>query len=201
MLFSAAAFLPLLPLVLAAPSSEPLNKRAPLLEARGGNAIPGQYIVKFKDGTADNTVLNAAAVGKIQGKATHVFKGASFKGFSGPLDAKHIEELRKLPEVEYIEQDSVVTIADSDSVLAKTDTPSTAPRAIVSQVNAPWNLARLSSHTPGSTTYKYDSTAGAGTCVYVLGTGINTGNVVSMMIPFAYYTQKTILGMYIGTVG
>lgn len=174
MLFSAAALLPLLPLVLAAPSPDLLNKRAPLLQARGGNAISGQYIVKFKDGAADSTLLTAA-VGKLQVKITHVYKGASFKGFSAPLDAKRLEEIRKLPEVEYIEEDSVVTIADGDGIVTKTGT---APRAIVSQLNAPWNLARLSSHTPGSTTYKYDSTAGAGTCVYVLGTGIHIGHVV-----------------------
>ncbi|KAK4168299.1 peptidase S8/S53 domain-containing protein [Cladorrhinum sp. PSN259] len=163
MLLSTAALLSLLPLILAAPSGEPLNKRAPLLQARGGKAIPGQYIVKFKDGAAD-TVLTAA-VGKL--KTNHVYKGA-FKGFAGSLDAASLDEIRKLPDVEYVEEDAVVTILDGET---STKTGS-APRAIVSQLNAPWNLARISSHTPGSTTYKYDSTAGAGTCAYVLGTGI-----------------------------
>ncbi|KAK4185249.1 peptidase S8/S53 domain-containing protein [Podospora australis] len=180
MLFSAAALFSLLPLVLGAPSSEPLDKRAPLLQARGGKVIPGQYIVKFKDGAAaaDTTILTAAAaaVGKFQFNATHIYKGA-FKGFSASLTSQDLERVRNLPEVEYIEEDALVSIAggDVDHVPVSTKT-GTAPRAIVSQINAPWNLARLSSHTPGSTTYKYDSTAGAGTCVYVLGTGIYTAH-------------------------
>ncbi|KAK3987159.1 peptidase S8/S53 domain-containing protein [Cladorrhinum sp. PSN332] len=163
MLFSSAALLSLLPLVLAAPSGEPLDKRAPLLQARAGQVIPGQYIVKFKDGAAE-TILTAAA-GKI--KPTHVYKGA-FKGFSGSLDSTSLEEIRKLPEVEYVEEDAVVTIADGE-IASKTGS---APRAIVTQLNPPWNLARISSHTPGAGVYRYDSTAGAGTCAYVLGTGI-----------------------------
>ncbi|KAK4161618.1 peptidase S8/S53 domain-containing protein [Cladorrhinum sp. PSN259] len=163
MLFSTTTLISLLPLVLGAPYSEPLDKRAPLLHARGGKAIPGQYIVKFKDGAAE-TVLTAAA-GKH--KTTHVFKG-TFKGFSGRLDAASLDSIRKLPEVEYVEEDAVVAIEDFE-ISTKTGS---APRAIVSQLNPPWNLARLSSHTPGANAYKYDSTAGSGTCVYLLGTGI-----------------------------
>jgi cerevisin len=44
--------------------------------------------------------------------------------------------------------------------------------AIVEQENAPWGLSRISSLKPGCTTYTYDDTAGAGTCAYVLDTGI-----------------------------
>ncbi|KAK4224841.1 peptidase S8/S53 domain-containing protein [Podospora fimiseda] len=163
MLFSAAVLLSLLPLVLSAPSGHLLDKRAPLLHARSGKVIPGQYIVKFKDETSQ-TVLSAA-VGKV--KTTHVYKGA-FKGFAGSLDSKSLEEVRNLPEVEYVEEDAVVTITDGE-VASKTGS---SPRAIVTQLNPPWNLARISSHTLGSNVYKYDSTAGLGTCAYVLGTGI-----------------------------
>lgn len=82
-------------------------------------------------------------------------------------------------QVEYVEEDAVTTIADGFNTTYKTNT---APRAIVSQLNAPWNLARLSSHTPGSSTYKYDSTAGSGTCSYIVDTGITTTLAVSSKV-------------------
>lgn len=49
----------------------------------------------------------------------------------------------------------------------------------VSQTNAPWGLARLSSNATGSTTYTYDSSAGAGACVYVIDTGVDATHPVS----------------------
>ncbi|KAK0385996.1 hypothetical protein NLU13_5833 [Sarocladium strictum] len=39
--------------------------------------------------------------------------------------------------------------------------------------NAPWGLARISSSSPGGTTYTYDESAGEGTCAYVVDTGID----------------------------
>jgi hypothetical protein len=51
--------------------------------------------------------------------------------------------------------------------------------AVVSQTGAPYGLARLSNARPGSTTYSYDDTAGAGTCSYVIDTGIEATHSVS----------------------
>jgi subtilisin family serine protease len=48
----------------------------------------------------------------------------------------------------------------------------------VTQPSSPWGLARLSSRTPGATSYVYDDSAGAGTCVYVLDTGIDASHPV-----------------------
>ena len=56
-----------------------------------------------------------------------------------------------LSQVDFIEQDAIVTIS-------------------ATQENADWGLARLSSTEPGTTTYTYDDTAGAGTCAYVVDT-------------------------------
>ncbi|OWY46590.1 NAD(P)-binding protein [Alternaria alternata] len=41
-------------------------------------------------------------------------------------------------------------------------------------VNATWGLGRISHIEPGQNNYLYDSTAGEGTCVYVVDTGIET---------------------------
>lgn len=96
-------------------------------------------------------------------KVGHVYRAKGFKGFAGALDAASLEAIRKLPEVEYVEEDAEFT-----------------SYAIVTQTGAPWNLARLSSRTPGSTVYKYDSSAGSGTCSYILGTGIQTTHPVCL---------------------
>ncbi|KAK4185257.1 alkaline protease [Podospora australis] len=155
MLFS-TALLALLPVAIAAPASTgTLGKRAPIIEARAGTVVPGKYIVKLKDGFEDSVV--AKVVGKY--KTDHVYKGARFKGFAGKLSAADLDAVRLLPEVEYVEEEAIFTI-----------------NAVVTQANAPWGLARISSKTKGTTSYKYDDTAGAGTCSYVIDTGIYTAH-------------------------
>jgi subtilisin family serine protease len=48
---------------------------------------------------------------------------------------------------------------------------------LVYQENVPsWGLGRVSSKEPGNTTYVYDSSAGEGTCAYVIDTGILTNH-------------------------
>ena len=48
-----------------------------------------------------------------------------------------------------------------------------ATQAILTQNNVPsWGLARISHRNHGSTTYVYDSSAGTGTFVYVIDTGV-----------------------------
>ncbi|KAK3986777.1 putative cuticle-degrading protease precursor [Cladorrhinum sp. PSN332] len=152
MLFSATALLALAPAVLAAPAAQgALDKRAPLIEARAGAKLPGKYVIKIKDGLSDSVVTKVIG-GR---KADKVYKGAGFKGFAGALDSTALDAIRALPEVEYVEEDAVFTI-----------------QAVVSQTGAPWGLGRISNTAGGSTTYKYDSTAGGGTCSYVIDTGI-----------------------------
>jgi subtilisin family serine protease len=49
-------------------------------------------------------------------------------------------------------------------------------KAYVTQASSTWGLARISHAARGSTSYTYDSTAGAGTCAYVIDTGIYTAH-------------------------
>lgn len=65
-------------------------------------------------------------------------------------------------QVEYIEQDAIVTAYD-----------------FVTQDNVPWGLARISHRTTGQTSYVYDSSSGAGTCSYIIDTGIYVNHTVS----------------------
>ncbi|KAK0672596.1 putative protease [Cercophora samala] len=153
MLFS-ATLLALLPgAVFAAP--------APLIQPRDPAAklIPGKYIVKFKDDSSDSLISKALG-GR---KADYLYKNKGFKGFAGALDGAALEKIRGLPEVEYVEQDASFTI-DSAAELSK--------RYLIQQSNAPWNLARISSHTLGSTVYRYDNSSGFGTCSYVIDSGV-----------------------------
>ncbi|KAG6001338.1 hypothetical protein E4U21_004436 [Claviceps maximensis] len=124
---------------------------APVLVPRGTRPIAGKYIVKMKDGSSIQTIN--AAISSISSRAKHTYTHA-FHGFSAALSPVELENLRKDPSVDFIEQDAVVTISNT-------------------QNSAPWGLARISSKTPGSTTYTYDRSAGAGTCSFVIDTGVD----------------------------
>ncbi|KAL2173675.1 serine protease [Thermothelomyces heterothallicus CBS 202.75] len=150
------ALLAFLPAALAAPTAETLDKRAPILTARAGQVVPGKYIIKLRDGASDDVL--EAAIGKLRSKADHVYRG-KFRGFAGKLEDDVLDAIRLLPEVEYVEEEAIFTI-----------------NAYTSQSNAPWGLARLSSKTTGATTYTYDTSAGEGTCAYVIDTGIYTSH-------------------------
>jgi subtilisin family serine protease len=47
-------------------------------------------------------------------------------------------------------------------------------RTYITQASATWGLTRISHQYRGMTTYVYDNSAGAGTCAYVIDTGIST---------------------------
>lgn len=152
------AILALLPAAFAAPTAEPLSKRAPLIAARAGRVVPGKYIIKLKESASDDAL--EAAVSKLgASKADHVYRGRKFKGFAGKIEAPVLEELRALPDVEYVEEEAIFRI-----------------NTYVSQTGAPWGLGRISHKAKGSTTYVYDDSAGAGTCAYVIDTGIYTAH-------------------------
>ncbi|KAK4039878.1 peptidase S8/S53 domain-containing protein [Parachaetomium inaequale] len=152
------ALLALLPAALAAPTTGTVDKRAPIIAARAGQVVPGKYVIKLKDGVADDAL--EAAIAKLgESKADHVYRGRKFKGFAGKLEAALLDEIRLLPEVEYVEEEAIFTI-----------------NAYVSQSGAPWGISRISHKAKGSTTYVYDDSAGEGTCAYVIDTGIYTGH-------------------------
>ncbi|KAG6019178.1 Cuticle-degrading protease [Claviceps citrina] len=142
--------------VLAAPAVETRDEPAPLLTPRGVNVLADRYIVKLKDGTGSLAVDKTLSV--VEAKADFVYKEA-FNGFAGHLTQAEVKTLRSRPDVEYIEKDALVHI-----------------NALVEQAAAPWGLGRISHRAKGSTTYRYDSSAGAGTCVYIIDTGIEASH-------------------------
>ena len=53
---------------------------------------------------------------------------------------------------------------------------SLAERALTTQTGAPWGLGSISSRTFGSTTYRHDTSGGAGTYAYVVDSGVNVNH-------------------------
>jgi cerevisin len=91
----------------------------------------------------------------------HVYDG-HITGYSGRFTEKVIEQIRRLPEVMFVEKDQIVRTQET-------------------QRSAPWGLARIS-HRPKLTfgtftKYEYDSDGGEGVDVYVIDTGINIHHV------------------------
>ncbi|KAF8942748.1 hypothetical protein BGZ47_006172 [Haplosporangium gracile] len=134
------------------------------------NSIPEKYIVVLKDSNAVNSfepkfnqlshrIQNGRNRGGKAPKINHRFK--AIPGFTVEGDRATLDELLKLDEVDYIEQDSVVSIVGTQ------------------QSPPSWGLPRVSQRgrlTQG-TSYKYANSAGAGVTAYVVDTGINTAHV------------------------
>ncbi|GKT64971.1 serine protease precursor [Colletotrichum tofieldiae] len=148
----AATLLALLPLAaVAAPSRR--AQPAPVIKPRGATLVADKYIVRLKNEAKTGALQSVMSA--FSADADHVYNfGNALRGFSSTLNATEIEKLQNDPDVDFIEQDAIVTIK-------------------ATQRNAPWGLARLSSAQPGSTTYSYDESAGEGTCAYIVDTGID----------------------------
>lgn len=130
---------------------------APLYTAASADqAIPGEYIVVFKEGTADAPGLARRLVAQSGGNLRHTYSRA-LRGFSGRLPAQAVEALRRNPNVAYIEQDQEV-------------------RIVATQTNATWGLDRIDQRDrPLNGTYVYNRT-GAGVNAYIIDTGIRTSH-------------------------
>jgi len=164
---------------------------APLLSASNAVEVPDSYIVVFKkhvteaaasqhhswiqdihlDSENQRTELRKRSQFPI---TTDIFDGlkhtyniaGSFLGYSGHFDDSVIERVRRHPDVEYIEKDSVVHALGETGELEK---------------NAPWGLARIS-HRDSLTfsdfnKYLYAAEAGEGVDVYIIDTGTSVDHV------------------------
>lgn len=145
--------LALLPAAFAAPSQHSNLVRVKRQEA---DLIPNQYLIKASPSADLETVK--ADVARILGVEEFVpdeeFRiNDVFEGFKVEAAPEVAEQLNALNTVEKVQQDFMVEI-----------------QAITQQTDPPYGLARISSRTRGTTSYKYDDSAGAGTFVYVVDT-------------------------------
>lgn len=130
-----------------------LASAAPVIKARNGIPIPGEYIVVLKNDVAGEFHATNSIASTID--KTHEWSEENFNGFAATLSEGELAQLKDAPEVDFIEENAEFSI-----------------NAIVSQTSAPWGLARLSARSTGSTTYRYDDSAGVGTCAYIVDTGL-----------------------------
>ncbi|KAG1738215.1 peptidase S8/S53 domain-containing protein [Suillus lakei] len=170
----------LAPAVLATPlSTNPYNipsrpqlKVAPLMASEHPyGTVNNSYIIVLRDDlpqaviqnhmnflqmahTSDSLLGNEFAEG-----LRHVYDG-HLKGYAGEFTENVIDQVRRMPEVDFVEKDQIVHTMD-----------------ISTQKGSPWGLARISHRNKLGfstfTKYIYDSEGGDGVDVYVVDTGIN----------------------------
>src|SRR5215210_4705644 len=123
---------------------------------RNERAIEGKYIVVFED-SVDDVKGTANALAHIHGGAVGYIYESAIKGFSVTLPAQAAKALAGHAEVQYVEEDGVVT-------------------ADTTQSGATWGLDRIDQRSlPLSGTFTYTYT-GTGVRAYVIDTGIRTSH-------------------------
>ncbi|CZS91769.1 probable subtilisin-like serine protease [Rhynchosporium agropyri] len=161
---------------------------APLISSSNSVEVPDSYIVVFKKHVSEaaasehhswvqgaheatessRTELRKRSQHDISAGLKHTYNIAgSFLGYSGHFDDEVIEQVRRHPDVEYVEKDSVVhTLGETEGEIEK---------------NAPWGLARISHRKSlgfsDFNKYLYAADGGEGVDVYVIDTGTNTEHV------------------------
>lgn len=133
------------------------NNAAPIHSSSNAKAIPNSYMVVFKDHVNDavakdhhnwvqlthqdsqsyrTELRKRSSFGEEAFEGLkHVYSIAGLKGYSGHFDEEVIEQIRRHPDVAYIELDSEVHTMKEEPAVEK---------------NSPWGLARLS-HREGLT--------------------------------------------------
>ncbi|KAF9174430.1 hypothetical protein BGX21_005075 [Mortierella sp. AD011] len=136
-----------------------IAQAAPLI-SNGGKPISDSYIVVLKNGhTADSFQPKFDDIAHRQNgrgrKPTIHRKFNKFSGFSATANQAALKELLASPEVDYVEQDAIITLTGSQS-----SPPS-------------WGLPRVSQHNNDLTqAYLYNDAAGEGVTAYVIDTGV-----------------------------
>jgi cerevisin len=140
--------------------------------------INNSYIVVLKDDVPSSSMQNHLNFLQLahhsdsllgDGVATglrHIYD-SHIKGYSGEFTEGVLEQIRQMPEVDFIERDQIVRTMEFDT--------------IENQKGAPWGLARISHRSKLTfstfSRYEYDPHGGEGVDAYVIDTGINIHHV------------------------
>ncbi|KAF9418772.1 hypothetical protein BGZ76_004338, partial [Entomortierella beljakovae] len=136
---------------------------APLI-SNGGKPVADSYIVVLKDGnTADSFKSKFDDIAKRQNgrgrKASIYRKYNNIPGFAATVNQAALKEILASEEVDYVEQDAIITLQGS-----QTSPPS-------------WGLPRVSQRSlDTSADYLYNDAAGSGVTAYVIDTGVYPGH-------------------------
>ena len=142
----------------------------PLIEAAAEVAVPGQYIIVFKDGV-DREAARQAALEKIaSGGGKVIFQYSSaLDGLAAELTPATLRLLRQDGRIEFIEQDQKVNVTDEDD-----------PFEIQTMADSTnyWGLDRIDqTDLPLDHAYYYPSSAGQGVNIYIIDSGIRKTHV------------------------
>ncbi|KAF9106993.1 serine protease [Mortierella sp. AM989] len=156
----------------ALPSFLQSDRLAPIISPMDADIVPDSYFVVFKNGARANE--HSAWISDLHKRdmsingiwddftsgVKHVYDMGNFQGVAGRFRRDVLEEIRKNPDVDYIERDQIVYASE-----------------ITTQNRAPWGLARIS-HRKGLTLgtfnkYEHNPNGGDGVTVFVIDTGIN----------------------------
>ncbi|MFJ5213483.1 S8 family peptidase [Streptomyces sp. NPDC088354] len=178
---SALSAVCVLPMAAAAPvrAPAPLPVLAPLLGASAPNAIPGEYIVTLVPGS------DPAGVARDAGITPHHLYQDAMVGFSAPLTEPQLAQVRALPQVRKVEQDTKVTLAPEDRAGsprrllprpgAHDGHGTDGPGATDAELAAPgifWGLERISHRTPHTHGFTVRAT-GSKVTAYIIDSGID----------------------------
>jgi subtilisin family serine protease len=136
----------------AAPGPGPAVRSAAIRGAGAAGAIPDAYIVVFADGGGAATRVRSAAAGsalRYGGRVTGTFSDA-VRGFTVRMSATGARQLTAEPEVSYVEQDRIVSLA--------ADEPA-------------WGLDRVDQR-ERELSGTYARASAAGVTAYILDTGV-----------------------------
>jgi len=141
-------------LAMATATALPATATGDILHAGGPNAIPGSYLVVFKDGvSAQAQDLTASLAAKHGATVTHTWAHA-VRGFAGTMSERAARRLAAEPDVAYVEQDGRVSLAAT-----QTPVPS-------------WGIDRIDQRDlPLNNSYTYPNTA-SNVTAYIIDTGI-----------------------------
>ncbi|KAK8135968.1 alkaline serine protease Alp1 [Apiospora sp. TS-2023a] len=151
----------------------PLAAAAPVPEEQQvkRDVIPGKYIVSLKNGV--NTESHMSWVNSVHKRSLSkretvgiekTYKIKDFEAYAGEFDAATLEQIRNNPDVAEVEEDQIWYLFDMPAEVQD--------RAVTSQSGATWGLGTVSSKSAGSTTYRYDTSAGEGTYAYIVDSGV-----------------------------
>lgn len=155
--FAAAliAAVPVLTAAVAVPSPHARSRPAPLHAMR--DVIPGDYIVSLTAGTDPAGVADRLGV-----RPRHVYR-AAMVGFAAALTGPQLAQVRALPSVTGVEEDSTVTVSPVER---------TAIHRRAAGTGIPWGLERINERAPGGHGFTVRST-GAKVTAYVIDSGID----------------------------
>lgn len=182
--------------------------------------IPGSYIVRLKKPQGpENAQVSGqqalrshgewltsllAGMANPSGTVRHYYSSGHFHGYAGTFGEEVIEKIRERPEVDYVEKDQMVHVADWKALKPRTNMEKRLYSRLkdsqkrkqqfknsnvaladfrlgkrMVQPNAPWGLCRLSNkYLPRIfKRYTYPMTAGKGVDAYIIDTGINVGHM------------------------